>query len=68
MLDDYVNHKEAKSGGDVGLLHRLRMKADRNLIKYVGKEVTNLDASNVLGVSEDFDSCTVYDNLSLRTN
>ena len=25
-LDDYANHKEAKSGGDVGLLPRLRMK------------------------------------------
>ena len=64
MLDDYANHKEAKSGGDiVGLLPRLRMKIDRNLIKYVGKEVANLDASNVLGVTEDLGSCTVYDNL-----
>ena len=32
-------------------------------IKYVGKEVANLDASNVLGVTGDSDSCTVYDNL-----
>ena len=38
------------------------MKIDRNQIKYVGKEVANLDASNILGVSEDSD-CTVYDNL-----
>ena len=51
-LDDYANHKETKSGGDVGLLPRLRMKIDWNLIKYVGKEVTNLDASNILGVTE----------------
>ena len=47
---------------DVGLLPRLRMKIDRNQIKYVGKEVSNLDAVNVLGVSEDSESCTVYDN------
>ena len=63
VLDDYAKHREAKSGGDVGLLPRLRMKVDRNLIKYVGKEVTNLDAANVLGITEDLDSCTVYDNL-----
>jgi len=62
MLDDYASHKETKSGGDVGLLPRLRMKIDRNQIKYVGKEVSNLDAANVLGVSEDSESCTVYDN------
>jgi len=66
VLDDYANHKEAKSGGDVGLLPRLRMKIDRNLIKYVGKEVSNLDASNVLGVTEDQDNCTVYNNLEKK--
>ena len=65
-LDDYSNHKEAKSGGDVGLLPRLRMKIDQNLIKYVGKEVANLDAYNVLGVTEGSDSCTVYDNLEKK--
>ena len=64
-LDDYANHKETKSGGDiVGLLPRLRMKIDRNLIKYVGKEVTNLDAANILGVSRDSDGCNVYENLT----
>ena len=62
-LDDYACHKEVKSGGDVGLLPRLRMKIDRNQIKYVGKEVANLDASNVLGVSEDSESCPIYENL-----
>ena len=61
-LDDYADHKEAKSGGDVGLLPRLRMKVDRNQIKYVGKEVAKLDGSNILGVTQD-ESCTVYDNL-----
>jgi len=39
------------------------MKIDKNQIKYVGKEASNLDVSNVLGVSEDSESCTVYDNL-----
>ena len=62
-LEDYADHKETKSGGDVGLLPRLRMKIDRNQIKYVGKEVANLDAANVLGVAQDNDGCTVYDNL-----
>ena len=62
-LEDYADHKETKSGGDIGLLSRLRMKIGRNQIKYVGKEVSNLDASNVLGVSEDSESCTVYDNI-----
>ena len=65
-LDDYTNHKEAKSGGDVGLLPRLRMKIDKNLIKYVGKEITNLDATNVLGVTDDVYNCTTYDNLEGR--
>ena len=48
VLDDYANHKETKSGCGEGLLPRLRMKIDRNLIKYVGKEVANLDISNIL--------------------
>jgi hypothetical protein len=63
VLDDYANHKEAKSGDGVGLLPRLRMKIDQNLIKYVGKEATNLDATNMLGVDGISDSYTVYDNL-----
>ena len=62
ILEDYADHRETKSGGDVGLLPRLRMKIGRNHIKYVGKEVANLDATNVLGVTDD-SSCTVYDNL-----
>lgn len=65
MLEDCADHKETKSGGDVGLLPRLRMKIDRNLIKYVGKEVANLDASNILGVIQD-ESATVYDNLEKK--
>ncbi len=65
-LDEYACHKESKSGGEVGLLPRLRMKIGKNLIKYVGKEVANLDASNILGVTGDSGSCTVYDNLEER--
>ena len=63
VIDDYASHKETKSGGDVGLLPRLRMKIGRNQIKYVGKEIANLDAANVLGITEDSESCIVYDNL-----
>ena len=64
-LDDYADHRETKSGGGVGLLPRLRMKIGKNQIKYVGKEVANLDASNILGVTLD-ESCTVYDNLEKK--
>jgi len=46
-----MNHNDTKSGGDMGLLPRLHMKIDKNLIKYVGKEVPNLDATNVPGVA-----------------
>jgi len=42
------------------------MKIGKNQIKYVGKEMANLDASNILGVTEDSDSCTVYDNLEKK--
>jgi len=63
-LDDYADHKETKSGDDVGLLPRLRMKIDRNQIKYVGKEVANFDTANVLGISEISDNVVVYDNLN----
>jgi hypothetical protein len=41
------------------------MRIDKNLIICVGKEVVNLDASNILGVTQDSD-CTVYDNLEDR--
>ena len=63
VLDDYSSHKEAKSGGDVGLLPRLRMKIGKNTIKFVGKETANLDAANMMGIAEN-DNCTVYDNLA----
>ena len=62
MLDDYANHKEVKSGGDiVGLLPRLRMKIGKNTIKFVGKEVVNLDAANTIGIEDNY---TIYDNLT----
>ena len=36
------------------------------MIKYIGKEVSNLDASNVLGVDETSENHTTYDNLEER--
>jgi len=66
MLEDYADHKETKSGGDIGLLPRLRINIDRNHIRYVGKEVANLDAANVLGVTQDSDGCIVYENLEKK--
>ena len=62
MLDNYANHKEAKSGGDiVGLLPRLRMKISKNTIKFVGKEVVSLDVANTIGIEDNY---TIYDNLA----
>ena len=61
VLDDYNTHKESKSGGDVGLLPRLRLKINKNLVKFVGKETANLDVSNVVGIIGD--NHTTYDNL-----
>ncbi|MDH5463282.1 MAG: hypothetical protein OEY17_06145 [Nitrosopumilus sp.] len=61
-LDDYADHNEVKSGDGVGLLPRLCMKIDGNQIKYVGKDVVNLEVSNILDVTQD-ESATVYDNL-----
>ena len=61
-LDDYADHNEAKSGGDiVGLLPRLRIKISKNTIKFVGKEVVNLDAANTIGIEDNY---TTYDNLA----
>jgi len=45
-----------------GLLPRLRVKINKNLVKYVGKETANLDVTNIVGISQD-DNCTVYDDL-----
>ena len=64
VLDDYSSHEEVKSGGDiVGLLPRLRVKIDKNLVKFVGKETANLDAANTIGIEDNY---TVYDNLADR--
>ena len=61
-LDDYANHKEVKSGGEiVGLLPRLRMKINKNTIKFVGKETANIDAANTIGMEGNY---TIYDNLA----
>ena len=35
----------------------------KNLVKFVGKEVTNLDATNTIGIAEK-DNYTIYDNLA----
>ena len=63
VLEDYSSHREVKSGGDVGLLPRLRMKINKNTVKFVGKETANLDAANEMGIAND-DNYTIYDNLA----
>ena len=64
MLEDYNKHGEAKSGGNiVGLLPRLRVKISKSLVKFIGKETANLDATNTIGIADNNDH-TIYDNLA----
>lgn len=50
VFDDYINHPEAKSDGDVGVLERKHLEIDKDSIKYIGKEANNLEFSMVRGV------------------
>ena len=50
VFEDYIDHPEAKSDGDVGVLQRKHLEMDKDSIKYVGKEVNELEFSRVRGV------------------
>jgi hypothetical protein len=49
IFEEYINHPEAKSDGDVGLLERKYLEIDKDSIKYIGKEANNLEFSMVRG-------------------
>jgi len=64
FLEDYTNSPEVKSKGDVGLLKRLHIKFDRNTIQFIGKEVSNIFETNIIGITNSDDSaCAVYPNI-----
>ena len=50
VFEDYIEHPEAKSDGDVGVLERKHLEIDKDCIKYIGKETNNLEFSMVRGV------------------
>jgi len=54
VFEDYINHAEAKSDGDIGVLERKHIEINKDSIKYIGKEANNLEFSMVRGAfSED---------------
>ena len=42
-----LEHPEAKSDGDIGVLERKHLEIDKDSIKYIGKEANNLEFSQV---------------------
>ena len=50
VFEDYINHPEAKSDEDIGVLERKHLEIDKDSIKYIGKETNNLEFSMVRGV------------------
>ena len=49
VFEDYINHDEAKSDGDIGVLERKHIEIDKDCIKYIGKEANNIEFSMVMG-------------------
>jgi hypothetical protein len=52
-FDDYINHPEAKSDGNIGVLERKHLEIDKDCIRYIGKEANNLEFSMVRGIFAD---------------
>lgn len=50
VFEDYIDHTEAKSDGDIGTLERKHLEIDKDCIRYIGKEANNLEFSMVRGV------------------
>lgn len=50
VFEDYINHTEAKSDGDIGVLEPKHLEIDKDCIRYIGKEANNLEFSMVRGV------------------
>lgn len=52
VLDDYIEHKESKLEGDIGVLRRRYLRINQGSIRYIGKESNELEESEVVGVSK----------------
>ncbi|MCV0411168.1 hypothetical protein [Nitrosopumilus sp.] len=66
VFEDYINHPEAKSNGDIGVLERKHIEIDKNSIKYIGKEANNIEFSMVRGVFAEDNSEYVNEQKKLR--
>lgn len=53
LNDDYIEHKESKYEGDIGVLKKRHLTINKNSIRYIGKESNELEQSQVFGVSKD---------------
>lgn len=56
----YREHREAKLDGFEGVLKRRHLVFGKQSVKYVGKEINELEASTVFGVSKD--DSIIYEN------
>lgn len=61
LLEEYIDHHESKSNGDIGHLERKHLVIDEASIHYIGKESNELEESEILGV--DTDSYTEYKDI-----
>ena len=63
VITDYMNHPEAKSKGDTGLLKRRYITIDTTSIYYIGKESNELDETQIIGV--DGNNYTEYKSIDI---
>ena len=66
VFEDYINHPEAKSDGDIDILERKHLEIDKDSIKYIGKEANNLEFSMVRGVFAEDNNEYVNEQKKLR--
>ena len=53
VFSEYRNHKESKLDCVDGIVKRKHLVFGKESIKYIGKEVHNLESSKVFGISDD---------------
>lgn len=58
LFQEYKDHKESKSDGDLGILNRKHLFAES--IIHIGKEADNIEESEVIGINDE--SYQVYSN------
>ena len=66
VFEDYIDHDEAKSDGNIGVLERKHLEIDKNSIKYIGKEANNIEFSMVRGVFAEDSNEYVNEQKKLR--